>query len=66
MARIKGMFTEEEVTGYLGIKKDKLDYFRQKLELPFLRVDAVTRLYLEEDLRDWILDKRVILLADTD
>ena len=66
MARIKGMFTEEEVLGYLGIKKDKLDYFRQKLELPFLRVDAVTRLYLEEDLRDWILDKRTILLADTD
>lgn len=64
--RIKGVWTEEEVLAYLAISKDKLDMLRQKKELPYLSLDTVTRFYLEEDVRDWLVNRRVILGSETE
>ena len=57
---ISNLLTETDVLDLLGINKTALGRLRNELGLPFIRISNNCRLYLEADLMDWFLSKRVV------
>lgn len=55
------ILTEKEVLELLGIKRSALDRFRHNDKLPFCMISRVNRIYLVQDILDFIADKRIIL-----
>jgi len=54
MARIKGMFTEDELLEVLGIDKDRLATLRKTRAFPYTELSKWTRVYLEKSILEWI------------
>jgi len=60
-ATLQKILTEKELLGLTGLTRQQLDHFRYNQKLPFIKVNARTRLYLEKDIYYWLLKKRMIL-----
>ena len=55
------VLTEKEVLDLLGIKRSALDRFRHNDKLPFCKISRTNRIYIVQDVLDFIADKRTIL-----
>ena len=53
--------TESELLDLLGIKKESLDRLRQDEGLPFCKITRTNRVYLVEDVLDFIRGRRLVL-----
>ncbi len=58
---LQNVLTEKEVIELLGLTKNQLSVLRTNGQLPFLKVNRNARLYLENDLVNWLKSKRTIL-----
>ena len=57
----KIILSEGNVAILLGISLEQLEVLRQRRGLPFLRVDAVHRVYFKSDIIEWLEERRIIL-----
>ena len=55
------IITETELLGLLGMKKAALDDLRYKQKLPFCKLTNKVRIYLVQDVLDFIASKRKVL-----
>jgi len=55
------VITEETLSDLLGLKKDQLNRLRQYEGLPFIRINHAKRVYLEQDVMEWLMGRRVSL-----
>ena len=53
--------TENELLEFLDIKKESLDRLRQEEGLPFCKITRQNRVYLVEDVLDFIKGRRLVL-----
>jgi len=53
--------TEEEVCDLLGLSTSALRGLRIKHGLPFIAVNTTNRIYHEESIRKWLLDRLEII-----
>ncbi len=58
---LQNILTEEEVLKLTGLTKSQLADCRTRKQLPFLRINQKSRLYLERDLVAWLKDQRMVL-----
>ena len=56
---IQNLLTENELCELLGVKRETISVYRNEQGLPFLKVSNTRRLYLEEDVIEWLLARRV-------
>ena len=56
--RLTHFLTEKEVCDYFGLKKKALGILRREKDLPYVRISATQRVYFENDLIDWLLERR--------
>jgi hypothetical protein len=61
---LRGVLTEDEVIHFLNINQSLLSALRYR-GLPFIKLNAKTRLYLEDDLISFFIRGRVTLNAET-
>ena len=59
------ILTEKEVLDLLGIKRSTLDKFRYKEELPFCKISHTNRIYLVQDVLDFVVKKRMTINKGT-
>lgn len=64
MATIENIITEDELRKLLGVSKLTMGRLRNEKRLPCLRVTMTRRLYLESDVIDWLISRRVVLNKD--
>ena len=57
----KNVITEETLCQLLGLKKDQLDRLRQYEGLPFVRINHTKRVFLEQDVMEWLMTRRASL-----
>jgi hypothetical protein len=57
----KNVITEETLCQLLGLKKDQLNRLRQYEGLPFIRINQNKRVYLEQDIMEWLMGRRASL-----
>ena len=57
----KNVITEETLSELLGLKKEQLNRLRQYEGLPFIRINHAMRLYLEQDVMEWLMTRRARL-----
>lgn len=57
---IQNLITESDLCELLGTNKVGLGRLRNEENLPFLKVDKTKRVYLESDIMDWLLSRRVV------
>ena len=57
----KNVITEEMLSELLGLNKDQLNRLRQYQGLPFIRINHARRVYLEQDVMEWLMGRRVSL-----
>ena len=55
------ILTEKEVIELLGIKKTGLDRLRREKQFPFCKLTTLNRVYLVNDILDYIESKRMVL-----
>ena len=60
------ILTEKELIELLGIKKSALSEFRHKHKLPFCSISRTNRIYLVQDVLNFIESKRIVLDKDAD
>ena len=58
------ILTEQELLELLGVKKSSLSDLRIKQKLPFCQLSRTNRVYLSEDVVEFIKSKRIILDKD--
>jgi len=63
---INDILTEKEVLGLFGIDRTALDRLRQKEKLPFCKVTHRNRIYLVQDVLDFLETKRMVLNRGSD
>jgi len=63
---VDDILTEKELIELLGIKKSALDELRYKHKMPFCKISNTNRIYLVQDVLDFIARKRIILDKDSD
>ena len=59
--KIENLMLEEELMKLLDVNKQALDNLRYKEQLPFIKVTKTTRLYLEKDIMEWLVERRTVL-----
>ena len=57
----KNVITEETLCQLLVLKKAQLDRLRQYEGLPFIRINHAKRVYLEQDVMEWLMTRRASL-----
>jgi len=57
--KIENLITESDLCELLGCSKNELSRLRQQEGLPYLRVNRKRRLYLESDIMEWLISRRV-------
>lgn len=57
---------ESEVLELLGINRGQLDRFRTQQQLPYCKLGLRSRLYLVQDIIDFIVSRRMVLNHDLD
>lgn len=57
----KNVITEETLCQLLGLKKDQLDRLRHYEGLPFVRINHTKRVFLEQDVMEWLMTRRASL-----
>ena len=58
---LENVIPEEELLKLFGIKKAGLGDLRRRHKLPFLKIDNQRRVYLEQDVIEWLLNRRKVL-----
>jgi len=53
--------SEEQLSGFLGLKKTSIDRLRNSEGLPFIKVSMVKRLYSVTDLIQWLESRKITL-----
>jgi len=61
---LQNLVPEKEVMEILGVSRGSLDRLRHKKQLPFIRVNRKSRLYLESSLMKWVRDLEIVLDRD--
>ena len=61
---LQNVLTEEELRKLLGLTKSQLSDLRNKEQLPFLKINRTSRLYLESDLMNWLRGRKVVIDQD--
>ncbi len=65
--RVENLITEPDLCKLFGCNNDQLSRLRNESGLPFLKITRTIRLYLESDLIEWLLKRRMILnVSDSD
>ena len=54
----QNIWTEEDLSKLLGITKRTLDSLRNEKGLPYIRLTAKCRVYLAEDILEWLKQYR--------
>ena len=63
---IKNVITEDELIDLFGISKANLDDLRYNYKLPFYKINKLSRVYLEQDVIDWLVPRKQVLNKDTE
>jgi len=58
---LQNVLTEEELKKLLGLTKNQLAELRTNGQMPFLKINRTSRLYLESDLMTWLRGRKVVL-----
>ena len=58
---LSGMVTEAEMLKLLNIKPSELTNLRLVKGLPFVKISTRSRVYIEEDVLNWLKSHRIIL-----
>ena len=58
---IEKILTEKELIELLGIKRSGLDDLRYKKQLPFCKISNTNRIYLVQDVIEFIESRRIVL-----
>lgn len=58
---LQGMLTEAEMLKLLNIKPSELTNLRLAKGLPFVKISTRSRVYLEDDVLNWLKIHRIIL-----
>ena len=59
--KIENLITESDLCELFGVNKDALGRLRNTKKLPFLRITKNTRLYLESDIMEWLIENRTVM-----
>ncbi len=57
---LQNVLTEDELKKLLGLTKGQLAELRLNEQMPFLKINRTSRLYLESDLMDWLRGRKVV------
>ena len=60
------ILTEQELLGLLGMKKSALNDLRLNHQFPFCKISNTVRIYLVQDVLDFVARKRVVLNLGSD
>jgi len=58
---LQNVLTEEELKKLLGLTKGQLAELRINGQMPFLKINRTSRLYLESDLMVWLRGRKAVL-----
>lgn len=61
---IKNVFTEDAVLKWLDLEPPQLATLRNRQKFPYIQVNREVRLYLENDIIEWLLTKRQNLASE--
>ena len=61
---LENIIPEEELEKLLGVKKEALGVLRRDKGLPFLKISTRCRVYLENDVVEWLISRRIVLNKD--
>ena len=56
---LQDLITEDDLQELLGISRQALGRLRNEEGLPFLRVNQNNRVYLVDDVMEWLVSRRV-------
>ena len=63
---IDDILTEQELLDLLGIKRAALDELRYNHQLPFCKINNTNRIYLVNDVLNFISSRRIVLNEGSD
>jgi len=58
---IENLISEDNLCELFGLKKEGIGILRREEGLPFLKIQQNRRLYLESDVMDWLVSRKVTL-----
>ena len=61
---LENIITEPDLIVLLAVKKEALGNLRRNKRLPFLKISTRSRVYLDSDITEWLIGRRVVLNRD--